>query len=116
MVTAGALNDLSQSLQVSPAVAGQLITVSAVAMGAGAPLLAVALGHCDRRRLLTLALLWYAAGHAASALMPSLATLLPMRVATVFAASIFTPQAASAIGVLAAPGQRGRATTTLFLG
>lgn len=116
MVTAGALNDLSQSLRVSPAAAGQLITVAAVAMGAGAPLLAVALGHWDRRRLLALALLWYAAGHAVSALMPSLATLMPVRVATVLAASIFTPQAASAIGVLAPPGQRGRAITSIFLG
>lgn len=116
MVVPGALNDLSQSLRVSPAAAGQLITAGAVAMGAGAPLLAAALGGWDRRRLLVLALLWYAAGHALSALMPGLAALLPVRVATVMAAAVFTPQAAAAIGVLAPPHERGRAITTIFLG
>jgi len=116
MVTAGALNDLAHSLQVSAAVAGQLITVAAVAMGAGAPLLAAVMGHWDRRRLLTLALLWYAVGHAISALMPSLATLLPVRALSVLAAAVFTPQAAAAISVLAPPEQRGRAITHIFLG
>lgn len=116
MVTAGSLNDLANSLQVSAAVGGQLITVAAVAMGVGAPLLAAAMGHWDRRRLLTLALLWYAAGHAVSALMPSFAALLPVRVLSMLAAAVFTPQAAAAISVLAPPEQRGRAITYIFLG
>ncbi|MDZ7592043.1 MAG: MFS transporter [Rubrivivax sp.] len=116
MVTAGALNDLAQSLQVTPAVGGQLITAAAVAMGVGAPLMAAAMGQWDRRRLLTLALLWYAAGHAISALMPSFAALLPARVLTMLAAAVFTPQAAAAISVLAPPAQRGRAITYIFLG
>jgi MFS transporter, DHA1 family, inner membrane transport protein len=90
--------------------------VGAVAMGAAAPLLAGLLGGFDRRRLLTLALLWYALGHALSALMPSLATLLPMRVLCVLGAAVFSPQAAAAINVMAPPGQRGRAMTTVFLG
>jgi len=116
MVIAGALNDLALSLQVSAAAAGQLITAGAVTMGAGAPLLAATMGHWDRRRLLTLALLWYAAGHAISALMPSLATLLPVRALSVLAAAVFTPQAAAAISVLAPPERRGRAITHIFLG
>ena len=58
MVVAGSLNDLAQSLAVSPAVGGQLITVAAVAMGTGAPLLAAAFAGWDRRRLLVAALLW----------------------------------------------------------
>jgi MFS transporter, DHA1 family, inner membrane transport protein len=116
MVTAGALNDLSHSLRVSAAVGGQLITVAAIAMGAGAPLLAAAVGHWDRRRLLALALLWYAAGHALSALMPSFGALVPVRVLCMLAAAVFTPQAAAAISALAPPEQRGRAITTIFLG
>jgi predicted MFS family arabinose efflux permease len=116
MVVAGSLNDLSTSLAVSPAVAGQLITAGAAAMGAGAPLLAAALAGWDRRRLLTLALLWFGAGHALAALMPNLAALLPVRVIGVLAAAVFTPQAAAAINVLAPPEQRGRAITTVFLG
>ncbi len=67
MVVAASLNDLSHALAVSPSVAGQLITAGAAAMGLGAPLLAAALAGWDRRRLLTLALLWYAGGHALAA-------------------------------------------------
>lgn len=116
MVVAGSLNDLAAALQVSAAVAGQLITAGAVAMGLGAPLLAAALTHLDRRWLLTAALLWFAAGHALSALMPGYAALLPVRVLAVLGAAVFTPQAAAAINVLAPPAQRGRAITTVFLG
>jgi len=116
MVAAGSLNDLVASLQVPVAVAGQLISVAAIAMALGAPLLAVLLGGMDRRRLLTGALLWYAAGHALAALMPGFAALLPVRALSVLAAAVFTPQAAAAISVLAPPEHRGRAITFIFLG
>ena len=116
MAVPGSLNDLSASLAVSPAVAGQLITAGAVMMGLGAPVLAAVLGGWDRRRLLTLALLWYACGHALSACMPGLATLLPVRVLCMLGAAVFTPQAAATINVLAPPERRGRAITMVFLG
>ena len=116
MVVAGSLNDLSGSLKVAPAVAGQLITAAAVAMGAGAPLLAGLLGGFDRRRLLTVALLWYGLGHAAAATMPSLAALLPVRALSVLGAAVYTPQAAASINVLVPAEQRGRAMTFVFLG
>src|SRR6185295_10039964 len=83
MVVAGALNDLVHALRVSVAVGGQLISVAAFVMAVGAPLLAAAVGGRDRRRLLTFALAWYAAGHAFSALMPSYGPLLAVRAATV---------------------------------
>jgi len=116
MVVAGSLNDLTRSLQVSVAVAGQLITVAALVMSLGAPLLAALVAGWDRRRLLTLALVWYGAGHAASALMPDYASLLPVRALCMLAAAVFTPQAAAAIGWLAPPESRGRAITFVFLG
>ena len=116
MVTAGSLNDLVASLQVSVALGGQLISVAAIAMALGAPLLAVLWGNTDRRLLLTLALLWYAAGHALSALMPNYAALLPVRTLSVLAAAVFTPQAAAAMTVMAPPAERGRAITFIFLG
>lgn len=116
MVTAGSLNDLVRSLHVSVAVGGQLITAAAVVMAAGAPLLAAAVAGWDRRRLLALSLVWYAAGHALCALMPGYAGLLPVRAATVLGAAVFTPQAAAAIGVMMPPEQRGRAITFIFIG
>jgi predicted MFS family arabinose efflux permease len=116
MVVAGSLNDLTRSLQVSVAVGGQLITVAAVVMSLGAPTLAALVAGWDRRLLLTLALVWYGLGHAASALMPDLAWLMPVRALTMLAAAVFTPQAAAAIGWLAPPESRGRAITFVFLG
>ncbi len=116
MSVAGTLNDISRSLDVSVALAGQLIAIAAATMAFGAPLLAGWVADFDRRRLLALALLWYGAGHAISALMPSYAALWPVRALTMLAAAVFTPQAAAAIGFMAAPHERGRAITFIFLG
>lgn len=116
MAAPGSLNDLVRALQVPVPVGGQLITAAAFAMALGAPLLAAALAGWDRRRLLTLALAWYAVGHALCALMPQFALLLPVRAATVLGAAVFTPQAAAAIGWMEEPAARGRAITFIFLG
>lgn len=113
---AGSLNDIARDLQVSVSAAGQLVTVGAVVMALGAPLGAFWLGGVDRRRLLVLALLWFAAGHGLSALAPHVAALLPVRAATVLGAALFTPQAAAAIGVLAGPAERGRWLAFVFMG
>jgi predicted MFS family arabinose efflux permease len=116
MVVGGSLNDLVRSLQVSVALGGQLITIAAISMALGAPLLAAWVGGFDRRRLLVFALLWYAVGHALCALAPGFAWLTPLRAAAVLGAAVFTPQAAAAIGWLAPPQERGRAMTFIFMG
>jgi predicted MFS family arabinose efflux permease len=116
MVVPGSMNSLVASLEVSVAVAGQLITAGAVAMGCGAPLLALLLGSLDRRVLLTGALAWYAIGHVVCALVPGYAALLPLRALAVLAAAVFTPQAAAAINVMAPAGERGRHMSFIFLG
>jgi predicted MFS family arabinose efflux permease len=115
-VVAGTLNDISRSLQVSVPLAGQLIAIGGAMMCFGAPLLAGWVSGFDRRRLLAWTMLWYAAGHALCALMPSYAALWPLRAATVLGAAVFTPQAAAAMGFMAPPEQRGRAITFIFLG
>jgi predicted MFS family arabinose efflux permease len=116
MVTAGSMNDLVQSLQVSVGVGGQLITVGALVVGLGAPLLATWVAGHDRRRLLTFWLLWFGLGHLASALAPGYTALAVLRAATMLGAAVFTPQAAAAINVMAPPAQRGQAMTFIFLG
>jgi DHA1 family inner membrane transport protein len=116
MVVPGTLNEISGSLSVSVATAGQLITAAAAVMCIGAPLLAAAVAGWDRRQLLALTMLWYAAGHMLAALMPSFGALLPVRMLTVIAPAIFTPQAAACAGLLVPPEQRGRAVTFVFLG
>ena len=116
MATAGTLNDLSKSLNVSLPVAGQLIAIAAVMMAFGAPLMAGWVSGFDRRRLLMWSLVWYAVGHALCAVMPSYATLWPVRALTVLAAAVFTPQAAAAIGFMAPPERRGSSIAFIFLG
>ena len=116
MAVVGTLNDIARSLEVSVALAGQLVAIAAIVMCFGAPLLAGWVSGFDRRRLLAAALLWYAAGHGLSALMPSYAALWPVRAVTMLAAAVFTPQAAAAIGFMAPPRQRGQAITFIFLG
>jgi predicted MFS family arabinose efflux permease len=116
MAVPGTLNDISASLQVSIPQAGQLITAAAVLMGVGAPVFASLVAGWDRRRLLTLSLLWYAVFMAISALAPSYGVLLPLRVLAVIPPAIFTPQAAACVGLLVPEQQRGKAITFVFLG
>ena len=116
MVVPGTLNDISASLGVSIPQAGQLITAAAILMGLGAPAFATLVAGWDRRRLLTLSLLWYAALMGICALAPSYGALLPLRVLAVISPAIFTPQAAACVGLLVTPAQRGRAITFVFLG
>ncbi len=116
MVVPGTLNDISVSLNISVATAGQLIAAAAGLMCLGAPLLASVVAGWDRRRLLALSLVWYAVFLALSAWMPSFGSLLIVRVLTVISPAIFTPQAAACVGLLVPPEQRGRAITFVFLG
>ena len=116
MSTAGVLNDIVRSLQVSVALGAQLIGAAAGVMALGSPLPAGLVSGWDRRRLLALALLWVTVGHLLCALAPGYVTLLVLRCVTMLGAAAFTPQAASAISALAAPHERGRAITFIFLG
>ncbi|WP_245980966.1 MFS transporter [Hydrogenophaga sp. SNF1] len=116
MVVPGTLNDISQSLGISVPQAGQLITAAAILMGLGAPLFAGLVAGWDRRRLLTGSLIWYGLLHAACALAPNYATLMPLRVLAVMSPAVFTPQAAACVGLLVPPEQRGRGITFVFLG
>jgi predicted MFS family arabinose efflux permease len=116
MLVPGSLNNISDSLNVSIANAGQLITYGAVLMCIGAPVFAAMVGGWDRRRLLAGAMLWYGLLHAACALAPDFAGVLTLRVLAMAAPAIFTPQAAAVAGLLVPPEQRGKAITMVFLG
>ena len=70
----------------------------------------------DRRRLLSLVMLWYGMLHMLSATMPTFGSLLVVRVLTVISPAIFTPQAAACIAFLVPPHQRSKAISLVFLG
>jgi predicted MFS family arabinose efflux permease len=116
MVVPGTLNEISTSLGETVPVTGQLITVAAAVMCLGAPLLASVVAGWDRRRLLATCMVWYAVWLGLCAFMPNFGSLLFVRALAVVAPAIFTPQAASCVGLLVRPEQRGRAITFVFLG
>ena len=116
MVVPGTLNDISNSLAVSVPEAGQLISAAALVMCLGAPLMVAVVAKWDRRRLLSLVMLWYGMLHVLSATMPTFGSLLVVRVLTVISPAIFTPQAAACIAFLVPPHQRSKAISLVFLG
>ena len=116
MSVAGTLNDISASLAVSIASAGQLISAGALMMSLGAPTFAALVAGWDRRRLLALSMAWYGLLHLACAFAPGFGWLLVLRVIALVPPAIFTPQAAASVSMLVPPQQRGRAITFIFLG
>ncbi len=116
LVIFGALNDLAASLDISTAKAGQIITAGAISMCVSAPFIATFIGAFDRRKLLTLTLLWYAVLLALSALMTDFVGLVIVRVLTVLAPAIYTAQSAVCAGLLVPVEQRGKAITLVMLG
>ncbi len=116
LLPAGMLNDLSQGLGVSPAAIGLLMLAGGIVIGLGAPVFATLTSGFDRRLLLTGSLVFYAAGHALSALAPDFWTLLGLRVLTVISAGIFTPQAAATVGLMVPLEKRAGAVAFIFIG
>src|SRR5256885_14452582 len=70
MVVPGTLNEISSSLNVSVATAGQLISAAALLMCLGAPSLAALVAGWDRRRLLALSMVWHGLLHLAWTMAP----------------------------------------------
>jgi predicted MFS family arabinose efflux permease len=85
-------------------------------VGAGAPLLAWITSGLDRRNLLVMALVLYAVGHALSAAAPDFEVLLWLRALTMVSAAVFTPQAASTVGLIVAAERRPGAIAFIFIG
>jgi DHA1 family inner membrane transport protein len=116
LAPAGLINEITSAFSVDVPRAGSLIGFGAAVLCIEAPLLAFLTNRVDRRVLLTAALLLYVVGHLLSAFAPSFGVLLAVRLAMVGGAAIFTPQAASAIGLFIAPEQRAGSVAFIFLG
>ena len=113
---AGLLPGLSSDLGVSIAAAGQLVTVFSLTFALGAPVLAVATGSVDRKRLLLGAMVVFALGNLLAARAHDYGMLVAARITMAVAASAFMP-AASAYAVAAVgPERRGRAISVIYVG
>lgn len=110
---AGLLPEIGRSLHVSESAAGQLITVFALVYAVGSPLLAIASGRFERRRLLSVVLVCFAAANLLGALAPSYGLLLVARVFAAATAAMFMPNASAIAATTSAPERRGRALAVI---
>jgi DHA1 family inner membrane transport protein len=116
LAPAGMLNELSAGLDVTIEQAGWLVTFGAVVLCLGSPLMAWATTRIERRVLLTGALAIVAIGHVVSAIAPSYAILLVARLALLSVAALYTPQAASTVGLIVDEKERSGAIAYVFIG
>jgi MFS transporter, DHA1 family, inner membrane transport protein len=116
LAPAGLINEISSAFAIGVATAGSLIGYGAAVLCVEAPLLAFLTNRLDRRALLTTALVLYVIGHLLSAFAPNFSVLLAIRLAMIGGAAVFTPQAASAIGLFIAPEHRAGSVAFIFLG
>jgi DHA1 family inner membrane transport protein len=114
-VLGGILAPISADLGVSVPAAGQAMTAYALSTAVLAPLLLAFTGKLPRRHAMVLALFLFAIGNFVCAAAASLAMLLAGRVLMGIGA-MFTPIAAGLAVATAAPAQRGRALSIVFLG
>lgn len=112
----GMFDVLAGDLGVSIAAIGLLFTCGAVVLCFGSPLVAWLTSGIDRRTLLVATLVLVAIGNVAMAVAPNYATLLVMRLLTVIAVAVYTPQAGGTMALIAPPEKRASAIAFVFVG
>jgi MFS transporter, DHA1 family, inner membrane transport protein len=108
-VVAGVLGDVSRSLQVSVAQAGQLVTVFALAYAVLSPVLAALTGTWTRRQVLLTALGVFVLGNVLTAVAPTFGLVLASRVVAAAGATMVTPTSSVVAASLVPAEKRARA-------
>jgi multidrug resistance protein len=115
-VVAGVLGQVSASLGVSVALAGQMVTLYALSYAVLSPVIAAAAAHWPRKRLLLTGLAVFVLGNVVTALSPSIELVLASRLLAGLGAAMFSPTATAAGASLVPPEQRGRALAIVIAG
>jgi MFS transporter, DHA1 family, inner membrane transport protein len=115
-VIAGILPDVSESLDVSIARAGQLVTVFSMVYALMSPTLAATTARWNRKRLLLSALAVFVIGNVLTALAPTFGLVLASRVVAALGAAAYFSTATAVAATLAPPEQRGRALAVVLGG
>ncbi|PRX01068.1 UNVERIFIED_ORG: putative MFS family arabinose efflux permease [Actinomadura viridilutea] len=115
-IIAGILPEIASDLEVSEAVAGQLVTVFSVTYAAAAPILAVATARVPRRLLIVGGLAVFAVVNVVTVFAASYPLLMALRVAAALVAAAVSPAAFAVAGTLAPPERTGRAIGTVAAG
>jgi predicted MFS family arabinose efflux permease len=115
-VVAGILPSVAQSLHTTVSLAGQMVTVYALSYAVMAPVMAALAARWPRKLLLVSALGVFVVGNAITALASDLDTVLFSRALAGLGAAMFSPTALGVAALLAEPGKRGRALSTVTAG
>jgi len=107
-VLAGLLPQVSSSLHVSVATAGQLTTIFALVYAIGSPVIAAAAGSWDRRMLLAAGMIVFAVGIVLQATGTSLTVVAGGRVVAALGAAAYQATAYSTAGILSDDAHRAR--------
>ena len=112
----GMLDVVARDLRESPSAIGFIAGMFSLGICLSGPVLGAVTSRFDRRTVLAVSLAVFAVGHFAAAAADGYWELLAIRVATSFAGSIFTPQAAATASLLVTPARRARTMSFVFLG
>ncbi|HZP19678.1 MAG TPA: MFS transporter [Bauldia sp.] len=115
-VVMGLLPDIARDLGVSIPLAGQLVTGYALGVVIGAPILAVATGRMERKRVLLLMVGVFILGNFISAIAPSYFLLLIARVLAAFAHGTLFGVGAIVASDLVPPNRKASAIGLMFTG
>ncbi|TWD80024.1 DHA1 family inner membrane transport protein [Kribbella amoyensis] len=112
----GVLGLVGDDLRSSVAATGYIVTAYALGVCVGGPLLAVATARMDRRSVLLAALSAFVVANVATAVAPSLAFLVVLRLVAGSIHGLYVGFATSHAAALAAPHRRGGAVALVFGG
>ncbi|MGM1058280.1 MFS transporter [Saccharothrix sp. Mg75] len=112
----GLLPQIARDLRVSEAVAGQLVTLNAVAFAISAPVLAAVFHRVDRRKVLFGCLTVFALGHLTAGLAPNYPVLLGSRILSGAMMGLYLGTALGAAARLANEDRRASTMATIQAG
>lgn len=115
-VLAGLLPLLSRSLNITPSLAGQVITTFALTCAIAGPILTTATAAWQRRAVLLFAATVYLAGSAWTALAPSYIQVLVGQVVAALGVGLFVPNATVTAAAMVSAAYRGRAIALVISG
>jgi DHA1 family putative efflux transporter-like MFS transporter len=115
-IISGILDQIAQTLGVSVAAAGQLITVFSLTYAIGTPILMAITARLDRRKLLLYALGLFIVANLLSFVLPGFGMFIAARIVMALGAGVVVVTALSIAAKIAAPGKQASALATVVMG
>jgi len=112
----GLLPALARDLNISIALAGQVVTLFAFTVMLFGPVLTARLAHVPRKQLFTVILLVFAASNVLAALSTNIWMMAVARFIPALGLPVFWGTASETAGQLAGPGNEGKAVSKVYLG